>query len=441
MTLTAKRMLLLGSENAFKVGDDIRRAEALGTSVIKLNLGEPDFDSAPNINQAACQAIAAGDAHYCDPQGLLSLRRSIAASVFKSRGVRVDPDQVVVTCGGKPPIGYSVLTYVDPGDEVIYPNPGFPIYESWIKFVEAIPRPMMLKEERSFRLDLDDLAPLISENTKLIILNSPSNPTGGVLTKDDLVAIATLLKERAHPQFRILSDEVYEKILFDGRRHESILSLPEMRAHTILLNSHSKTYAMTGWRVGYAVLPSVEEAQIFRQWNINTYSCVPPFIQRAAQQAIDDAQNDEIVSKMTAEFERRRDRVIDALNEIPGVRCVKPAGAFYAFPNIAGVIRHLDIMERYEALLRPGCQPVDPSTMFQLFALYRHGVATLDRAAFGINGSFGQHYLRISLASDTATLMTGVRRLAAAAVDREGWLRFAREESQLLIAHGPTGGR
>jgi aspartate/methionine/tyrosine aminotransferase len=190
---------------------------------------------------------------------------------------------------------------------------------------------------------------------------------------------------------------------------------------------------MTGWRVGYAVLPTFEEAQIFCQWNINTYSCVPPFIQRAAQQALDDPQNEEIVSMMTAEFERRRDIVIDALNQIPGIHCVMPAGAFYAFPNITDVCQHLGIMDRYRQLRQPGCRPVDPATMFQLFALYRHGVATLDRAAFGIYGSFGQDYLRISLASNTETLMEGVRRIAAAAEDEEGWEAFFQEYKERLI--------
>ncbi len=430
--LIARRMENLGSETAFKVGDDIRRAEDQGKSVIRLNLGEPDFNSASNINAAAIKNIETGNANYCDPQGLLSLRKSIAGTIEKTHNVSIHPDQVVVTCGGKPPISYSLLTYVDKEDEVIYPNPGFPIYESWIKYVKAIPRPMTLKEEKGFRFDVEDLKPLISKKTKLIILNSPSNPTGGMFTREDLDLIAKLAKENAHPQFRILSDEVYEKIVFEGRDHISILSNPLVTSHTILLNSHSKTFAMTGWRIGYAVLPSVEEARLFKQWNINTYSCVPPFIQAAAQQALDDKENDAIVGQRTAEFENRRNVVIKALNDIPGIQCMKPGGAFYAFPNIGGACQELGIIDHYKELKEKGLNPVQPSSMFQLFAIYHHGVATVDRASFGSLECEDEHYIRLSLASDLNTLKEGVERIANAVSDFEGWEKFKTEYAQLL---------
>ena len=427
MIPVAQRMQRLGDETAFKIGDDIREAEAVGLKVIKLNLGEPDFDSAANINEVACADIKAGNSHYCDPQGILPLRETIAETVSAAHGIPIDPEQVVVTSGGKPPIGFSVLTFVDSGQEVIYPSPGFPIYESWINFLEAVPRPLALEEEKNFRFDLESAAKLVNPNTKLVILNSPSNPTGGVLSRDDLSALWGVLKKQAHPHFRILSDEVYEKILFDGRTHESIMAEPGAAKHTILLNSHSKSFAMTGWRVGYVVLPNVVEARLFRQWNVNTYSCVAPFIQNAARQAMRAEENAMIVADMVREFEARRDLVIEALNRVPGFRCATPAGAFYAFPNVSEACNHLGILNRHREYAAQGLRPLAPATIFQLFALYRHGVATVDRGAFGRIGSEGQHFVRISLASDRESLMEGVRRLAAAATDTAGCDAFCRD--------------
>lgn len=426
--LFAARLSDLGNENAFKVGADIARVEAAGRSVIKLNLGEPDFDSAANINKVAIDNIEAGNSHYCDPQGIAEFRQAVARTITRTRGVDMDPERVVVTSGGKPPIAYSLLSYVDAGDEVIYPNPGFPIYQSWVGFVHAVPKPLPLRENKGFRFDIDDLERLVGPKTKLIILNSPSNPTGGVLTGEDLDRIAELLQARAHPQFRILSDEVYEEIVFDGARHESIISRPGMAERTIILNSHSKTFAMTGWRVGYAALPTVEEALVFKQWNINTYSCSPPFIQMAAAEALNNPDNIDIVAGMRTRFQERRDAVIPALNDIPGISCATPAGAFYAFPNVGQACEDLGIMAERERLIGQGASPAPAATIFQMFALYHHAVATLDRAAFGTLDSGDEHYVRISLASDLQTLLEGVKRLATAAVDREGFSRFAEEK-------------
>lgn len=426
MGVFSQRMTRLGTENAFKLGRDIQQVEAGGQDVIKLNLGEPDFHSAENINQAAIDEIQAGNSHYVDPRGLLPLRASIARHIEATRGIAVDPERVVVTSGGKPPIGYSILTYVDPGDEVIYPNPGFPIYESWIDLAHGVPRPLELREDKDFRFDASDLEPLVNARTKLLIINSPSNPTGGVLTREDLRQVAEIMQQKAHPDFRVLSDEVYEAIVFDGLSHESIVSEPGLADHTVIMNSHSKTFAMTGWRLGYAVLPRPEEADAFFQWNVNIYSCTPPFIQMAAKEALDNPENQGIVRSMRETFQQRRDAVIHALNRIEGVRCVRPKGAFYAFPNIAGVCERLGILEYCDGL-RAHNQPVaQPSTLFQLFALYHHGVATLDRPAFGTRDIEGRHYLRISLASDLASLQEGVRRLEAAAGDAEGFAAFMR---------------
>ncbi len=431
MNIYADRIASLGTENAFKIGDDIRRCEQMGKKVIKLNLGEPDFNSAENINEVAITNIRAGNSHYTDPQGILPLRKTIARHISETRGVQVDPQQIVVTTGAKPPISYTMMTYVNPGDEVIYPSPGFPIYESWVTFVGAVPVPLHLEEERGFRFDAADLERLVTPKTKVLIINSPSNPTGGVLTADDLSDIATVVKDRADPSIRIYSDEVYEDIIFEGKEHESILSIPGMAENTILDSGHSKSYAMTGWRLGYAVLPSVEEAMIFRQLNINIISCTPPFIQEAGKEALDNEKNKGIIAAMVDEFEKRRDVVVEGLNRIDGIHCNKPEGAFYVFPNIGGICRNLGIIEAYENLPTETKRRTSPSTLFQMFALYHHGVATMDRRSFGVIGSEGKHYLRLSTATDMESLKEGVRMIETASKDKAGFERFMAQGDHL----------
>ncbi|UCG52578.1 MAG: pyridoxal phosphate-dependent aminotransferase [Candidatus Latescibacterota bacterium] len=424
MSVFSRRVSDLGTENAFKIGDDIKRCEEKGMKVIKLNLGEPDFNSAENINRVGIKNIEAGNSHYTDPQGILPLRKSIASQVSKSRGIDAVPERVVVTTGAKPPISYTMMAYVNPGDEVIYPSPGFPIYESWVTFVGAKPVPLHLEEEKNFRFDAGDIEKLITPKTKVLIINSPSNPTGGVLTEDDLKDIAAVIREKAGPGLRIYSDEVYEDIVFDGKRHQSIVSQPGMAERTVLVSGHSKSYAMTGWRLGYAVLPTVDEAMVFRQFNINIISCTPPFIQEAGKQALDGPENRDIVTSMVAEFQKRRDVVVDALNAIDGVGCQKPEGAFYVFPNIGGACETLGVVGAYEGLDAKTKKVTSPSTIFQMFALYEHGVATMDRRSFGAIGSEGRHFLRLSTATDMDSLKEGVRRIEAATVDKEGFKVF-----------------
>jgi aspartate aminotransferase len=431
MDLFADRVENLGTENAFKIGDDIRRCEQMGLRVIKLNLGEPDFNSAENINEVAIKNIRAGNSHYTDPQGILPLRESIARHVLETRGTQIDPQQVVVTMGAKPPISYTMMTYVNSGDEVIYPSPGFPIYESWVTFVGAAPVPLHLEEEKGFRFNAADLERLVTPKTKVLIINSPSNPTGGVLTGEDLNDIARVIKDKADPSIRIYSDEVYEDIIFEGKEHESILSIPGMSGNTILNSGHSKSYAMTGWRLGYAVLPNVEEAMIFRQLNINIISCTPPFIQEAGKEALDSEKNKGIIAAMVNEFEKRRDVVVDGLNRVDGIHCNKPEGAFYVFPNIGGVCASLGIIDAYEELPYETKRRTSPSTIFQMFALYHHGVATMDRRSFGAIGSEGKHYLRLSTATDMESLKEGVRRIEAASKNDAGFERFMSEGDHL----------
>ncbi len=428
MALIARRIVSLGTENAFKLGVDIQRCVDRGMDVIRLNLGEPDFDSAPHINRVGISNIEAGNSHYCDPAGILPFRETIARHVSASRGIEVDPDQVVVTPGAKPPIGYTMQTFVDPGDEVIYPSPGFPIYESWVTYSGAQPVPLKLVEERGFAFAPDDLAELITERTKVIILCSPSNPTGGVLSRDTLEGIAEVVRERCSPDVRIYTDEVYEHILFDGAEHHSIASCPGMAERTVLVSGHSKGFAMTGWRLGYAVLPTTEEAAIFKQLNINIISCVPPFVQEAGRAAYESPDSVQTVAEMVAAFERRRDWVVPALNETEGVRCQRPGGAFYVFPNVEGACGQLGVLEAYERRSDEARARTSPSGMLQMFLLYRYGVATMDRPSFGALGAEGEHFLRLSIATSLDKLQEGVRRMREAVADRDGFAAFLEEE-------------
>ncbi len=428
MPLLASRMAVLGTENAFKLGVDIQRCLDRGMEVIKFNLGEPDFNSAPHINRAGIREIEAGNSHYCDPQGIMPLRQAIARHLGESRGLDVDVSRIVVTPGAKPPIGYTMQVYVERGDEVIYPSPGFPIYESWVTYAGATPVPLALSEERGFAFTPGDLADLVTENTKVIMLCSPSNPTGGVLPAQDFAGIAEVIREKCSPDVRIYSDEIYEHILFDGESHHSITAEEGMAERTILVSGHSKGFAMTGWRLGWAVLPTPEEAALFKNLNINICSCVPPFIQEAGREAYESAESAAAVATMVAAFERRRDWVVPALNAVPGIRCQLPKGAFYVFPNVAGVCDNLGIPEAYDRLPEASRARTSPSSMLQMFLLYRYGVATMDRNSFGRIGAEGEHFLRLSIAASMEQLHKGVGLMAEAANDAAGFQAFLEEE-------------
>ena len=429
MALIARRMSHLGTENAFKLGDDIQRCVDRGMDVIRFNLGAPDFRSAPHLNRVASEALDAGRSGYCDPAGILPFREAIAAHVTRTRGIDVDPRRVVVTPGAKPPIGYTLQTYVDEGDEVIYPSPGFPIYESWVRFVGAVPVPLHLSADRDFAFNAHDLAALVTERTKLVILCSPSNPTGGVLSRDELAGIAALIRERCRPDVRIYSDEIYEQILFDGLAHESIVSHPGMDARTVIASGHSKGFAMTGWRLGWAVLPTAEEAAIFTQININIMSCVPPFLQEAGVAAYEDPASAVEVGRMVGAFQRRRDWIVPALNAVTGVTCRTPKGAFYVFPDVSGMCEQLGVHEAHAALTATGRSRATPAGMLQMFLLYRYGIATMDRASFGRIGAEGQDFLRLSIANSMDDIRRGVARIEEAAGDAAGFADFVQEEA------------
>ena len=424
----------MGTENAFKIGEDMARARARGVDVIPFTIGEPDFDSAPHINEAGIAAIRAGDTHYTDPAGIAPLREALAAYVSRTRNIEVAADRIIILPGAKPAIGYTMMAYVDPGDEVIYPSPGFPIYESWVTYLGGVPKPLVLREERGFSFTVDDLDRLLTDRTKVLMLCSPSNPTGGVLPKSLLEEVAALVKERGRPDIRIYSDEIYEHITFDGFEHTSMASLPGMDRHTIIASGHSKGYAMTGWRLGWCVLPTAEEALRFKQININTVSCVPPFIQQAAREALENPKTWEVVGSMVAEFKRRRDYVVPALNAIPGISCANPLGAFYVFPNITGVCESLGATAHFASLPDSLKASTSPATLVSRFLLYYHGVALVDRRSFGVIGSEGQNFLRLSYAADMDSIREGIRRIAAGVADHDGFARFLNDQTALGLA-------
>ncbi len=379
----AGRMSRLGTETAFEVLVKARALEAQGKSVIHLEIGEPDFDTPSNIVDSAIVALRQGWTHYGPSPGLPQLRQAIADHISRSRGVSVTPEEVVVVPGGKPVMFFAILALAEAGDEVIYPNPGFPIYESMINFAGAKPVPIRLREEMDFRFDVDELASLITDRTRLIILNSPQNPTGGVLTGKDIQDIAAAIGDR---NVMILSDEIYSRLIFEGNHH-SILSVPGFKDRTIVLDGFSKTYAMTGWRLGYGVMRTDLAAQV-SQLMTNSNSCTASFTQVAGVEALCGDQAS--VEKMRLEFLRRRDMFVRGLNQIKGFSCCVPKGAFYAFPNIQ----------------KTGWT----SKKLANALLEQAGVAALSGTAFGASG---EGYLRFSIANSYENLKLALERIEA----------------------------
>jgi aspartate aminotransferase len=379
----AKRMARLGTETAFEVLVKAKALEAQGRDIIHLEIGEPDFDTPSNIIDAGCDALRKGFTHYGPSAGIMELREIIARHVSETRRVNVTPDEVVVVPGGKPIIFFSILTLAEDGDEIIYPNPGFPIYESMINYVGAKAVPIRLREELDFRLDVKELASLINDRTKLVILNSPQNPTGGVLTKDDIAAIARAIGDR---NIMVLSDEIYSRLIFEGEEH-SIMSIDGMKERTILLDGFSKTYAMTGWRMGYGVMRPDLATHISRLMT-NSNSCTASFTQVAGIEALRGPQD--AVDAMRAKFKKRRDVMVAGLNKIKGFSCRVPHGAFYVFPNIT----------------KTGW----PSKKLADALLEDAGVAALSGTAFG---DFGEGYLRFSVANSIEKIEKALDRIDA----------------------------
>ncbi len=422
--LYSDRVYALGTENAFKIGPHIARLESEGHKVVRLNLGEPDFDIPPFVRDEVKRQLDLGNTHYCDPKGILPLRKAIANQMKEMRGLDISPEQVVVFPGGKPSIGFSQEVYCNVGDEVIYPSPGFPIYESFPAYLGAVPVPLHLAEESNFTFSAQQLADLITSRTRLIIINFPSNPTGGVASQEQINAIAEVIKKKCRPGVRVYSDEIYENIVFDGLKHISIATVPGMRERTIISSGFSKSFAWTGGRLGYAVFPTEDEANTFKNLNINYFSCVPPFLQEGARVALEHPESKAAVARMVGTFQQRRDVIVKKLNSIDGISCKIPGGAFYLFPNIAGVCEKVGAIKAFKALPPKTRKQTSPSTLFQMFLLYNHHVATLDRNSFGRIGAEGKHYLRISIASELSVLEEGVKRLETAAKDAAGFQQF-----------------
>ena len=377
----ARRTSRLGTETAFEVLNKARALERQGKSIIHLEIGEPDFDTPANVVEAGIDALRKGWTHYGPAAGLPELRQTIADYVSRTRGVKVTPEEVVVVPGGKPIIFFTILSLIDEEDEVIYPNPGFPIYESMIHYVGGKAVPTQLREERDFSVDVNELASLVTERTKLIILNSPHNPTGGVMQRRDVEQVAKAIGDR---NILVLSDEIYSRLLFEGE-HFSIMSVPGMQERTILLDGFSKTYAMTGWRMGYGVMRADLAAHMTRLMT-NSNSCTASFTQMAGIEALRGDQSS--VDHMCAEFKRRRDVVVAGLNKIKGFSCRMPKGAFYVFPNIT----------------KTGwkSKPLADALLEQA------GVAALSGTAFG---EFGEGYLRFSVANSLENLQQALERI------------------------------
>jgi aspartate/methionine/tyrosine aminotransferase len=431
MSLLSKRAGLIDTENAFKIGPQIRAIEDQGKRVIKCNLGEPDFPVPEFIKEEVKRQLDLDNTHYCDPQGILSLRKAIAKHFSDTRGIQASADRVVVFPGAKPPIGLTQQTYCNPGDEIVYPSPGFPIYESFIHYLEAKPVPIHLHEQKNFSLSGEDISPLLTKKTKMIFLNYPSNPTGGVASPEQLREIAQVIRGRCSDEVRVFSDEVYEHIVFDGNKHHSIISFPGMEKITILVSGASKSYSWTGGRIGWALFPTVEEAEVFRNVNINYFSCTAAYNQEGARLALESPLSEEAIRRMVNTFQERRGIVIDGLNRIKGIRCQKPKGAFYVFPNISEVCENLGIMDAFQSLPPDLQKKTSPSTLFQMFLLFEYQVATMDRKSFGRIGAESFHYLRLSFATDTDSLKEGLRRLSIASQDKKGFGQFFKKREHL----------
>ncbi len=380
----AQRMARLGTETAFEVLAKARSLEAQGKNIVHLEIGEPDFDTPRFIVDAAVHALQSGRTHYTPASGVMELRRAIAEDVQRTRGVAVKPDNVVITPGAKPIMFFTLLALIDPQDEVIYPNPGFPIYESVIQFSGANAVALPLQEEKAFRFSITDLERLITPATRLLVINSPQNPTGGVLTREDVKAIAEVARRR---DLLVLSDEIYKDILYEGE-HASIMSEPGMLEHTILLDGFSKTYAMTGWRLGYGVMPEPLAKHVERLM-INSNSCTATFVQDAGLAALTGPRTE--VKQFLAEFRRRRDIMVAGLNDIKGVSCITPGGAFYCFANVKK--------------LPLGCKQLSDHLLMQA------GVAVLSGTAFG---KHGEGYIRLSYATSVENIREGLGRMKTA---------------------------
>jgi aspartate/methionine/tyrosine aminotransferase len=378
----AERISKLGTESAFEVLSKAKALEAKGVDVIHLEIGQPDFKTPAHVSKVACEGIMAGHTGYTSSQGELFLREAIVKHSKEYYNINTNPDEIVVVPGGKPIMFFTMLSLINPGDEVIYPNPGFPIYESCINFAGGIPVPCPMLMENDFKIDAKRLKSLITDKTKLVIINTPGNPTGGVMEESDIRAVADVLKDK---DIYVLSDEIYSRLIFNGVEHFSIASIPEMKDKTVVLNGFSKPYAMTGWRIGYGIM-NKKIAETMTTLMINSSSCVAGFIQEAAKAALEGPQ--ECVKAMAESYRERLNYVVGELNKIDGIKCLMPKGSFYLFPDISQT--GLDDREFADRLLNEA------------------GVATLPGSSFG---KFGAGHIRISAATSKENLEEALHRV------------------------------
>ena len=380
-----KNMDHLGTETAFEVLARAAELERQGRDIINLGIGQPDFSTPQHIVEAAQKALSDGHHGYTPSQGILPLREAVAADLNKRHTVEVSPDRVVIMPGGKPTMFFSILMFGEPGSEILYPDPGFPIYRSMIEYTGAVPVPIALKEENGFSFKAGEVLSQITPRTRLMILNSPGNPTGGAVPEEEIKHLVEGLM--AHPHVAILSDEIYSRMLYDGRRHVSLLRYPELRDRLIMLDGWSKTYAMTGWRLGYGVWPEALVEKVVRL-AVNCHSCVNAPTQFAGIAALEGPQDDAL--KMVQAFDERRRVIVPLLNQLPGFRCVEPGGAFYAFPNISAT--NMQAKELQNRILEDA------------------GVATVAGTSFGIHG---EGYIRFSYANSIDNIKTAIERIGA----------------------------
>jgi aspartate aminotransferase len=380
----AERMSKLGTEGAFVVLAKARRLEAEGKKIVHLEIGEPDFATPDNIIEAGISAMQNGYTHYTPASGIMEAREAVAGFVSRTLNTEVDPTEVVLVPGSKNVLLFTLLACIEPGDEVILPDPGYPAYESQVNFIGGVPKLVTLREESGFRMDLDQLASLVTPKTRMLIINTPQNPTGGILTEEDVKFVCELAHKH---DLLVVSDEIYSQLVY-GFEHVSPLSQPGMRDRTVLMDGLSKSYAMTGWRLGYAVAPKALAAKL-DQLMINSSSCAAGFTQMAAIEALSAPESEHAVHRMVKVFQHRRDLVVDGLNAIPGIRCAKPQGSFYAFPNIQGT--GFDERELADRLLTEA------------------GVAVLPGTAFG---AAGKGYIRLAYTQSEDELKRGLKQIS-----------------------------
>ncbi len=386
----AKRMSRLGNENAFVVLAEVTKLKEQGIDIINFAVGEPDFDTPLNIKNAGIKAINDNLTHYSPPAGVPDFRRSVARYVSRTRNIDVDMDNVIIGPSTKPVIFYALSALIESGDEVIYPNPGYPIYESLINYVGGKAVPLPLLEQKEFSFDINDLKKAITDKTRMIIINSPQNPTGGILKKDDLEAIAKIAKDN---DIWVMSDEIYSRIFYEGE-FNSIISIEGMKDRTILVDGFSKVYAMTGWRLGYGVMPK-ELITYMIALNTNIITCTATFTQYAGIEGLEGPQDD--TYRMVEEFKARRDIIVEGLNDIKGFRCLSPKGAFYVFPNVTQACRNLGLSDSKE---------------LQLLLLHEGNVAVLPRTSFGVkNTGEKEEYIRLSYATSRENIVEGLKRI------------------------------